>query len=132
MRVILVSVIVVGVAACGKGEPKGKQGAPASGATNERGQVLPRQGACDDRAAHKLCTDYFGQPDGKAGPSDYLKKQCESGGGTYLDVCPKEGALGRCISEEIRIQQVLMYPPMERAEAELICKGMGDGKLGLP
>lgn len=31
---------------------------------------------------------------------------------------------------EIRIQQMLFYPPLTKEKAEQMCKGMGDGKLG--
>lgn len=120
------SFLVVGaLAGCGKGDkdPAG------SGARNAAGDALPRQGGCDTRAANQLCAEYFGQPGGPTGIRPSQKAACEAAGGTPIERCPTEGALGRCVSNEIRIQQTLMYEPMTKDKAAQLCKGMGDGTL---
>lgn len=132
MKPILVTILfgsLLTVAACGKKKDK-DESKSGGGAKNAAGQSLPAQGACDTREQNKLCTEYFGQPGGPTGMQPSQKSGCEANGGKPLDKCPTEGALGRCVSAEIRIQQVLMYPPMEQAHADAMCKGMGDGKLG--
>lgn len=123
--------LVVALSACGKGDKadKGDKGAP-SGATNADGDNLPRAGACDTRAKNNMCVEYFGQPGSAPGPTENTKSQCAAAEGTLVEKCPTEGAFGRCISNEIRIQQMLVYAPMTKEKAELYCKGMGDGKLG--
>ncbi len=119
--------IAVALGACGKGD-----NAKGSGASNSSGDELPRQGACDARGKTNMCIEYFGQPGSTAGITASGRSNCEQAGGTVVDTCPKAGALGRCTSAEIRIQQTLMYVPLTKERAELICKGMGDGKLGPP
>lgn len=111
--------------ACGKGENKAQ-----SGAANAEGDELPRQGGCDTRTTNKLCVEYFGQPGGATGITPAGKSACDQAGGTVVEKCPTDGALGRCISAEIRIQQMLFYAPMTKEKAEQMCKGMADGKLG--
>ncbi len=112
------------LAGCGKKDKAG------TGATNAAGEVLPRQGGCDTRAANQMCAEYFGQPGGPTGIRPSQKAACEAAGGTPIERCPTGSALGRCVSGEIRIQQLLMYAPMTKDQAELLCKGMGDGTLG--
>ncbi len=115
-------VIALLVSACSKSEK--------SGATNREGDVLPRQGGCDSRTKNNICVDYFGQPDGPKGITPSAKAACEQAGGTVVEMCSTEEALGRCISAEIRIQQMLFYPPLTKEKAEQMCGGMGNGKLG--
>lgn len=125
--------LVLAIAACGKGDGAGKADkGPPSGATNADGDQLPRAGACDTRAKNNLCVEYFGQPGSAPGPTESAKTNCAAAEGTMIEKCPTEGAFGRCISNEIRIQQLLVYAPMTKEKAELYCKGMGDGKLGPP
>lgn len=119
--------IAAALGACGN-----KDSAKGSGATNSSGDELPRQGACDARGKTNICIEYFGQPGSSTGITASGRSNCEQAGGTVLEKCPKEGALGRCISAEIRIQQTLMYVPLSKEKAEQLCKGMGDGKLGPP
>ncbi|MBL9014332.1 MAG: hypothetical protein JNL83_09150 [Myxococcales bacterium] len=124
-------VLVVALGACGKGDKTDKADkGPSSGATNADGDELPRAGACDTRAKNNLCVEYFGQPGTAPGISENSKTNCVAAEGTVVDKCPTEGAFGRCISNEIRIQQMLVYAPMTKEKAEMYCKGMGDGKLG--
>src|SRR5689334_21331755 len=121
---VLASLCVL--ASCGKGDKDKNK----TGATNAAGDSLPRQGACDTRAQNNMCAEYFGQPGGKPGITEQAKSQCATVGGTVVVSRPTEGALGRCKSDEIRIQQLLLYPPMTPEKAQVWCKGMGDGKLG--
>lgn len=121
----LVIAVACALTACGNKKDKEN-----TGAQNASGQSLPRQGGCDTRAANQMCVEYFGQPGDKPGITDSQKSTCEGNGGTVVEKCPTEGALGRCISNEIRIMQGLMYEPMTKEKADMMCKGMGDGKLG--
>ena len=127
MKAGIISGIVIALAlgACGKGD-KGT----ASGAANADGDELPRQGGCDSRTKNNVCVEYFGQPGGATGITPNGKSTCEQAGGSVVEKCPTEGALGRCVSAEIRIQQMLLYAPMTKEKAEQMCKGMADGKLG--
>lgn len=115
--------IALSVGACSKSEK--------TGATNSEGASLPRQGGCDTRSQNNLCAEYFGQPDGPTGIRPSTKAACEAAGGAVVEKCSTDGALGRCVSSEIRIQQMLFYPPLTKDKAEQMCKGMGDGKLEL-
>jgi hypothetical protein len=128
-----IAMVVLALAACGKGDKSGSSDkGPSSGATNADGDELPRNGACDTRAKNQMCVDYFGQPGTEPGVKESVKKNCAAAEGTVLEKCPTDGAFGRCISNEIRIQQLLVYAPMTKEKAEMYCKGMGDGKLGPP
>jgi hypothetical protein len=124
MKAAVFGAILIALGACGKGDKA--QG----GATNSAGDELPRQGGCDTRAKNNICVEYFGQPGGATGITSHGKSTCEQAGGTVVEKCVADGALGRCISQELRIQQMVLYAPLTKEKAEQMCKGMGDGKLG--
>lgn len=127
MKVGVIGGVLIAVlsGACSKGE----KGTP-SGAANAEGDELPRQGGCDTRTKNNACVEYFGQPGNATGITPAGKSACDQAGGTVVATCPTDGALGRCVSAEIRIQQMILYPPMTKETAARMCKGMADGKLG--
>jgi len=122
--------VVLAIGACGKDKGGGGGGTASSGATNRDGDQLPRAGGCDTRTKNNICVEYFGQPGSAPGMGESSKSNCALAEGTVVEKCPTEGAIGRCISDEIRIQQMLFFAPMTKEKAEMMCKGMGDGKLG--
>ena len=108
--------LMIAATACGKGDKKSEGGGGGGG--------LAFQSACDYRGKENTCVEYFG-----TGAS---KTHCTDNGGTAIDRCPKDDSLGRCVSTEIGVQQVLFYPPYTKERAEVVCKAMGDGKLQAP
>ena len=82
---IRIAMVVVALAACGKGDKSDK--GPSSGATNADGDELPRNGACDTRAKNNMCVEYFGQPGTEPGIKESVKKNCAAAEGAVLEKC---------------------------------------------
>ena len=89
---VMLSAMLFSLPGCAKKDDKGGGGDKA-GAGKTTASSGKTAGGCDRRAKEKLCGEYYG-----AAKTDWVKKECpQYGGATFVDACPKEGAVGRCV-----------------------------------
>jgi hypothetical protein len=84
-------------------------------------------GGCDRRAGEALCGEYHGN---MATP-EWVKEQCEYMKVPYVEACPKEKAVGRCVRDAGTAQetQTVWYEPTPKETVAAMCK---DGELRDP
>jgi hypothetical protein len=103
---------------CGKKNEGSKQDEGA-GAPGEMAAGGKRAGGCDRRAKEKVCGEYLG-----AAKTDWVKKECEALGAPFVEACPKEGAVGRCVNHAGTAMEVhtLYYAPMTKETVTAMCQ----------
>lgn len=117
--VVLAASWVLHGAACGKKDDK-PNADKASAPAGKAGTVA---GGCDRREKEHLCGEYHG-----AATSDWVKKECPNyGGAPYVEACPTEGAVARCVVEPGTTMEVhnVFYAPVTKEAADAMCKGTG-------
>jgi hypothetical protein len=116
---VLAAVALLGVGGCGKKDKDDKE--PAKGAPAAKADTGGKTaGGCDRRTADALCGEYFGMA-----KTDWVKKECEAYGGPFVEACPKEGAVLRCVMGGGTGQELhnLFYAPMTKEAATAMCAG---------
>jgi hypothetical protein len=107
--VVIVAALALG---CGKKKDGGgdTSGAPAGGKL---------AGACDRREKEKVCGEYHG-----GAKADWVKDQCKAMSAPFVDSCPKDGAVGRCVNEAGTAMEVhtVYYAPMTKETVTAMCK----------
>jgi len=103
---------------CKKQDEGGKPGEPAAASDKAAGGKAA--GACDRRAKEALCGEYHG-----AAKADWIKQQCEAMGAPFVESCPKESAVGRCVGEAgtpMEVQTVFYGPAFTKETFAMMCK----------
>jgi hypothetical protein len=115
-RWLLIASLVVFGASCGKQDGGGARGEPAA--------ATKAAGGCDRRETEHLCGEYHGA---MAKP-DWVKGECEAMKAPFVEACPKDGAVARCLGEGGT--ETLYYAPFTRDSVAALCKP--PMKLGEP
>ncbi|MCW5806117.1 MAG: hypothetical protein KIT31_27380 [Deltaproteobacteria bacterium] len=77
-------------------------------------------GGCDRREKEGVCSEYHGRA-----TADWVKKECPGYNAQFVEACPKEGAVGRCVIEAGNASEThtLYYAPQMSKEAfAQLCK----------
>lgn len=110
--VVIAAALVLG-AGCGKKKEDGGKGAPAGASSGKAA------GGCDRREKEKLCGEYHG-----AAKPDWVKDQCKAMGAPFVESCPKDGAVGRCVNQPGTDMEVhnVFYAPLTKETATAMCQ----------
>lgn len=77
-------------------------------------------GGCDRRDKEGVCGEYHG-----IATADWVKKECPNYKAEFVQACPKEGAVGRCVTEAGTASEThtLYYAPkVSKEQFALMCK----------
>lgn len=115
LRIALAASLLLALG-CGKkddGAKPGKSGEPAGAAGGKSA------GGCDRREKERLCGEYHG-----AAKAGWIKEQCQAMGAPFVESCPKEGAVGRCVNEVGTPMEVhtVWYAPATKETVVAMCK----------
>ena len=109
-RVLLIASLLMIAPACGK---KDKDAGGGKGEPAAAGKLA---GGCDRRANEHLCGEYHGA----VATPDWVKEQCDAMKAPFVEACPKEGAVGRCLGEGGT--ETLFYAPFTKESVADMCK----------
>ena len=113
---------------CKKQDEGVKQGNPAAAGAKTAGDKAAggkaaggkSAGACDRRVKERVCGEYFG-----AAETDWVKHECELMGAPFVETCPKEGAVGRCVGEAgtpMEVHTVFYGPGLTKEQFAMMCQ----------
>jgi hypothetical protein len=114
---------------CKKKDEAAKQGDPAAAAgdkpasdkaAGDKAAGGKPAGACDRRAKERVCGEYHG-----AAKTDWVKQECAAMGAPFVETCPKEGAVGRCVGEAgtpMEVHSVFYGPGLTKEQFAMMCK----------
>jgi hypothetical protein len=103
---------------CKKKDEGGKSGDPA--AASDKAAGGKSAGACDRRSKEGICGEYHG-----AAKADWIKQQCDAMGAPFVESCPKDGAIGRCVGEAgtpMEVHSVFYGPSFTKETFAMMCK----------
>lgn len=106
----LVSGCLVLALGCGKKD----KDEGAGGAAADKPKAGATAGGCDRRGKENVCGEYHG-----GSKAAWVKEQCTAMSATYVEKCPTDGAVGRCVNEAGTAMEThtLFYGPAYTKEA---------------